>query len=127
MRSTILIKFSLALIGILFSFSIKAQEIQGKTYEITDKGSVSDIQPYIDALNKADMRYHRLKNSRNTIIFKTGVKVELFSATEINANVHPLVLSDYPESFDVNRDVPTFSLGANNYILEAHNVKSKYH
>ena len=127
MKPNHLIKISLLFIGILLSFSIKAQEINGKTYQITNNGSVKDIQPYIDALNKADMRYHRLKNTRNKIVFNTGVAVELFSASEINTNVHPLVLSDYPENFDAKRDVPNFSLGSDNVILEGHNMKWKYH
>ncbi len=127
MRSKIMLKISLLFACTLISFSIKAQEIKGKTYEITDNGSVKEIQPYIDALNKSDMRYHRLKNTRNIIVFNTGVKVELFSAEEINANAHPLVLSEYPESFDAKRDIPVFSLGQNNFIMEQHHVNSKYH
>jgi hypothetical protein len=120
-------KISLLIVGIIFSFSIKAQEIKGQTYMITDNGSVSDVQPYIDALNNSNMRYHRLRNSRNTIVFNTGVTVQLFSATEINTSVHPLVLSEYPESFEPGRDIPVFSLGINNYIMEQHHVNSKYH
>ena len=127
MKSNSIIKVSLLLVVMLLSFKIKAQEIKGQTYIITDNGSVSDVQPYIDALNKSDMRYHRLRNTRNTIVFNTGVTVQLFSATEINANVHPLVLSDYQESFEAKRDVPVFSLGANNFIMEMHHVNSKYH
>ena len=121
------IKILLLFAGILLSFSIKAQEINGKTYTIISNGSVTNIQPYIDALNKADMRYQRLKNSKNIIEFRTGVKVELFSATEINTSVHPLILSDYPEKFDSKRDVPVFSLGINDFIMEEHHVNSKYH
>ena len=121
------IKILLLFAGILLSFSIKAQEINGKTYTIISNGSVTNIQPYIDALNKADMRYQRLKNSKNIIEFRTGVKVELFSATEINKTVHPLILSDYPENFDSKRDVPVFSLGINDFIMEEHHVNSKYH
>ena len=127
MRSKIILKISLLFACILLSFSVKAQEINGKTYQITDNGSVKDVQPYIDALNKSDMRYHRLKNSRNSIVFNTGVKVELFSAEEINANVHPLVLSEYPESFEAKRDIPIFSLGVNDFIMEQHHLNSKYH
>ncbi len=126
MRSFFL-KLTFLAAGMLLNFSMNAQEKQGQTYVITDKGSVSDVQPYIDALNNSDMKYHRLKNTRNTIVFNTGVTVQLFSATEINANAHPLVLSEYPESFDSSRDIPVFSLGQNNFIMEQHHVNSKYH
>jgi hypothetical protein len=127
MKPNIILKISLLLVGIILSFTIRAQEIKDKTYQITDNGSVKDIQPYIDALNKSNMRYHRLRNSRNTIVFNTGVTVQLFSATEINANVHPMILSDYPESFDAKRDVPAFYLGPNDFIIEQHHLNSKYH
>jgi len=106
---------------------LNAQEIQGQTYAITSNGSVTDIQPYIDAMNNSDMQYHRLKNTRHTIEFNTGVKAELYSATEINTAVRALNLSDYPENFSSTRDIPVFSLGPNNFIMEEHHVVSKFH
>lgn len=127
MKSNNLLKSILIFVGITFCTIINAQEIQGKTYAITGNGTVTDVQPYIDALNNSNMKYHRLKNTRTTIEFNTGVKVELFSATEINANVHRLVISDYPDSFSTTRDIPVFSLGPNNFIMEEHHVTSKYH
>lgn len=126
MKSNTLLKSILLFVGITLCATINAQENQDKTYAIIDNGTVTNVQPYIDALNNSDMKYHRLKNTRNTIIFNTGVKVELFSATEISINVHPLTLSDYPESFSATRDIPVFSLGANNFIMEEHHITSKY-
>jgi len=114
---------------ILFLFclssSMKAQEQSNITYRITDNGSIRDVQPYINALNTANMKYHRLKNTRYTIIFDTGVKVELFSATELIAAGKAISLSDYPDSFDSSRQEPVFSLGINNYILEMHKPLTK--
>src|ERR1043166_4048493 len=84
---------------ILSGTVLKAQgmkEAKDVTYAITDKGSVSDVQPYIDALNNSDMRYHRLKNTRNTIVFSTGVTVQLYSASELITAGQPLNISDYP-------------------------------
>ena len=111
----------------IFSITLKAQEQQGKTYLITDNGSVKNVQPYIDALNSADMKYHRLKNKRYTIIFDTGVTVQLFSATELIVIGRAINLSDYPESFDSSRQEPVFLLGQNNFILEQHKplIKNK--
>jgi hypothetical protein len=103
-----------------------AKEVKDQTYTIIDKGSVSDVQPYIDAMNNSDMRYHRLKNTRNTVVFDTGVKVELFSATELLASGKSLDLADYPESFSPSRDIPAFSLGPNNIIMEMHHVNFKH-
>ena len=106
---------------------LNAQEIQGQTYAITSNGTVTDIQPYIAAMNNSDMKYHRLKNVRHTIEFNTGVKVELFSASEINTSVRSVNLSDYPVAFDSKRDIPVFSLGPNNLIMEEHHVDGKHY
>lgn len=127
MKPNTLLKITFLFIGICFSMILRAQEVQGQTYAITSNGSVTDIQPYIAAMNNSDMKYHRLKNTRHTIEFNTGVKVELFSAAEINASVRALNLSDYPENFASTRDIPVFSLGPNNFIMEEHHTTSKYH
>lgn len=127
MKTNILLKSLFLFSALFFSILIKGQEIQGQTYAITNNGTVTDIQPYILALNNSNMKYHRLKNTRHIIEFTSGVKVELFSATEINASVHTLNLSEYPENFSAERDVPIFSLGPNNFIMEEHHTKSKYH
>lgn len=127
MKTNILLKSLFLFSALFFSILIKGQEIQGQTYAITNYGTVTDIQPYILALNNSNMKYHRLKSTRHTIEFTSGVKVELFSATEINASVHTLNLSEYPENFSAERDVPIFSLGPNNFIMEEHHTKSKYH
>lgn len=103
------------------------KETNGQTYIITNKGSITDIQPYIDALNNSDMRNHRLLNKRNTIFFKNGIKVELFSASEISKSGRPIILSDYPESFETSRQEPIFALGANNFIIESHISLAKHH
>lgn len=109
------------------AFSANAQEQENVTYRITDNGSVRDVQPYILALNKANMQYHRLKNTRTTVTFDTGVKVELFSATELIAAGRPISLADYPDSFDATRQEPVFSLGQNNHIMEMHHPVDKFH
>lgn len=127
MKQNILLKTLLIACGIAFSCIMSGQEIQGQTYSITNNGTVSNIQPYIDAMNNSDMKYHRLRNTRTTIIFETGVSVELFSAAEINGTVRVLDISAFLENFPLNRDLPVFSLGPNNFIMEQHNVTSKYH
>lgn len=103
------------------------KEAKGQTYIIIDKGSVTDIQPYIDALNNSDMSNHRLLNKRYTVVFKTGVKVELFSASEISKSGRLINLSDYLENFDASRQEPIFALGANNFIIEYHTSSAKHH
>lgn len=109
------------------SFGLSAQEQNNQTYHIIDNGSVLNVQPYIDALNASNMKYHRLKNTRTTIVFESGLKVELYSATELQSAGRTINLNDYPESFPATRVEPLFQLGANNYILEKHSVQGKHH
>lgn len=115
----------------IFSFQLAAQENDGpreannKTYKIIDNGSVTNIQPYIDAMNNSNFMNHRLRDKHYVVVFQSGVKVELFSAKEIIANGWQVNLSDYPEAFDSKRDEPVFALAANNYIIEYHTAKGK--
>jgi hypothetical protein len=113
----------------LTAYNVKAQEqkeVKDLTYIISDNGSVTNIQPYIDALNNSDMRNHRLLNKRNTIVFKTGLKVELFSANEIAKKGGHINLSDYPEYFDKFHQEPIFAIAPNNFIIEYHTAASKH-
>lgn len=114
---------------LIIAFTASAQEqkeIKEQTYTIIDNGSVSNTQAYVDALNNSDMRYHRLLNKRYTIVFEKGLKVELFSATEISKSGISINLSEYPENFDSSRQEPIFALGANNFIIEYHIAAGKH-
>ncbi|MBA3972071.1 MAG: hypothetical protein H0X46_07995 [Bacteroidetes bacterium] len=111
--------FAFLIVGVAANAQ-EQKEVKEKTYSITEKGGVNDLQPYIDALNNSDMRNHRLLNKRYTIVFEKGVKVELFSAAEIAKNGLQINVSEYPEKFELSRQEPIFALGANNYIIEYH-------
>ncbi len=121
------------LLFLFFGVNLPAQtndgprEIIDKTYQIVDKANVENIQLYIDALNNSNMKYHRLKNTRHTIIFQHGVKVELFSASEIIEKGNKINLMEYPEKFNSSRVAPVFGLGADNYIIEFHTSGGKHH
>lgn len=117
--------FMLILFGL--AVSAQAQEQNNVTYRITDNGSARNIQPYILALNKANMQYHRLKNARTSITFDSGVKAELYSAAELIAAGRPINLADYPENFETTRQEPVFSLGQDNHIMEMHHPVDKLH
>ncbi len=122
-----LLKPIIVFVFIGFTFMVKAQEENNITYKIIDNGSVTNIQPYIDAMNSANFKYHRLRNNRNIIIFDTGVKIELYSANELIASGKNINATDYPESFSSTRQVPLFVLGANNFILEQHTSSGKHY
>lgn len=117
--------FSFLLIG-FFASAQDRKEVKEQTYAIIDNGGITNIQPYIDALNNSDMRNHRLQNKRYTIVFEKGVKVELFSAAEISKNGIQINISEYPENFDLSRQEPIFALGANNFIIEYHIATGKH-
>ncbi|MBK7181761.1 MAG: hypothetical protein IPH89_01885 [Bacteroidetes bacterium] len=106
------------------SFGLSAQEQNNQTYHIINNGTVQNVQSYIDALNASNLKYHRLIT---TILFETGLKVELYSATELVAAGRSINLADYPVSFPATRVEPTFVLGANNFIIEMHSVEGKHH
>lgn len=116
--------FSFLIIG--YTASAQDQkEVKEQTYSISDNGGIANIQPYIDAMNNSDFKYHRLLHKRHTIVFQTGVKVELFSATEISKKGISISLSEYPENFESSRQEPVFALGANNFIIEYHSSSNK--
>lgn len=65
---------------LLFSFTTPSG-----SYVYVNPKSVSDLTPYTEALSKADMDRYRYMDERNTIVFESGLKVELLSANEMKA------------------------------------------
>jgi hypothetical protein len=126
-RNSLLLKFSAIFIFLICAaHGLKAQEKNNLSYIIKDKGSVLDVQPYINAMANSDFRNHRLKNKRYTITFQTGLTIELFSATEMLANGLAVNPAEYPESFDSSRQEPVFALAPNNFIIEYHTSAAKH-
>ncbi len=127
--TNLLLKLTAVIAFFILGLNLNAQEgkeVKGQTYAITEQGGVTDIQPYIDALNNSDMKNHRLRDKRYTIVFEKGLKVELFSASEISNSGLPINLSEYPENFDSSRQEPIFALGLNNFIIEYHIATQKH-
>jgi hypothetical protein len=129
---TSLHRIFIAIIGlIIFTFSGQqalAQDLKEKnnaTYTIIDQGGVMDVQPYILAMDNSDFRYQRLLNKRNTIVFQTGLKIELFSATEIAKKGLPIVTSEYPQEFPASHQEAVFAVAPNNFIIEYHTATGK--
>jgi hypothetical protein len=120
---------ALILFVLLLGFNLKtqAQEKNEKTYQIKDKGNVTNIQPYIDAMDKADMTNHRLRDQRHTITFKTGLTIELFSANELIENGYNIQPANYATKFTSPRKEPVFDIAANDFIIEYHTSGQKHH
>jgi hypothetical protein len=118
MNKTALSRLTAIFILFLFTSVGFAQEKNGITYSIIKNGNVTDVIPYVTALNKSNMRYHRLREKRNIIVFDTGLTVELYSANEIAANGVKCNPAEYPLVFAAEKKSPVFSLGPNSFILE---------
>jgi hypothetical protein len=85
---TITTRLRVALFGIiisafsilLFSFSTPAG-----SFNFLNPEAVIDLSPYSKALSAADMDRYRYMDERNTLVFESGLKVELLSANEMTA------------------------------------------
>jgi hypothetical protein len=100
-----------------FLFCLGAHAQQYDTFVIKSKGTVTDITPYVKALQSADMTADRYLNKRRTFKFTTGVEVELLSANELTAQgikVNTSLLCTKKES---DPD-PIYSLSPSGYILK---------
>lgn len=90
-----------------------------ETYRIVKGAEISDIDNYMDALNKADFSYHRLRNETFTIRFENGLEVEIFSATTLQGSgLLKHDLNFYPEKYGLERYQSVFKLGTGNSIIE---------
>lgn len=89
-----------------------------KSWVYVNPQSVSNLQPYDDALGKADLDRYRYFDRRNTLHFESGLDVQLLSANEMIDAGMPVrterVRTQEPE-FDTK---PVFRLAPNGVIIE---------
>jgi hypothetical protein len=89
-----------------------------RTWVIVNPEVVESIEPYEDALGKADLDRYRYFDKRSTLHFENGLNVELLSANELEAQgiavKRDRVRSSEPE-FDTK---PVFRLASNGILLE---------
>mgnify|MGYP005656556797 CR=1 FL=1 len=75
------VKIIIIVIFIIFTFtSTYGQEKIGKTYKFVNPTAVNNLSMYIKSVSTADMNNYRFLNKSSIIIFKSGLKMELFSA-----------------------------------------------
>src|SRR4051812_17825594 len=65
--------------------TITAQEKNNSTFAIINQAGITNIQPYILAIEKANFNCYHLKKNRRKITFDTGVVVELYSLDEMHS------------------------------------------
>ncbi|MCU0433367.1 MAG: hypothetical protein MUC87_07945 [Bacteroidia bacterium] len=75
---------SSVIIGV-FSLLLLSFTTPAGSYRYLNPEAVADLTPYTEALSKADMDRYRYVDERNTILFESGLKVELLSANEMTA------------------------------------------
>ena len=107
---------------ILLSSSLFAQ---GKSYIITEKAHVSDINIYITAIEKANWDKYRLVDERRVITFKKGVKIELLSANEMTEKGLEIHLSKVMKQASNGKYQPLFVLSESGVIIEQHSYQTK--
>lgn len=98
---------------------------QDKSYVITDKAQVREINLYITAIEKANWDKYRLINERRVITFQKGVKIELLSADEMTEKGMEVDLSKILKQKPTTLYKPVFVLGENGYIIEQHSYIEK--
>lgn len=114
-------KMYLLLAGVLFlgkpGFSQEKNEI---TFRIIENGNVSDVRPYIVALENAKFECYRMKEKRRVIAFDTGVKVELYSINEVIGSGNQINNSCFIEERNLKTTQPVYVLSESGKILEKH-------
>jgi len=73
----------LTLLFVLCSILSYGQEEQSKTYQFINPEVVNNTNTYIEAFSTADMTKFRYADKSNIIEFESGLKVELFSASNL--------------------------------------------
>ena len=104
-----------------FSTSIFSQEASSSVFfQITNNGSVGDIQPYKDAIAKANWNCYRLMTKRRTLNFDSGVIVELFSVDELSAKGNKVDTSCLTDEKNISSEQPLYHLSESGIIIEMH-------
>ena len=89
-----------------------------RTWVIVNPDSVSDINPYEDALSRSDLDKYRYFDKRNTLHFENGLDVELLSGHELDAQ-GIAYKKDHVRTQDPEFDTkPVFRLTEDGYLVE---------
>ncbi|HXC06208.1 MAG TPA: hypothetical protein VNZ86_15730 [Bacteroidia bacterium] len=112
MKHNFLLLFVLA-----FCISPVIRGQQFGTFLIKDKAGISDITPYVKAIQSADMTSDRYLDKRRTFKFTSGVEVELLSANELIAQGIK-VDTDRLCTLKTGDPGPVYTLSASGYILK---------
>lgn len=111
---------------LLCSSFMYGQEVKDKSYRFVNPEIVSNLQDYENAFSTADMTSLRFANKSNTIKFKNGLEVELFSANKSVANGVTIDNTKVLVNEPTNRNDYLFEISEDKkYILQKYAV-NKY-
>jgi len=120
------LKFVFAVAFLLGSLLISNRSFsQVGTYEIIDAASVADISKYNDAMDAANFDQYRFQSKRRLINFSSGVKIELLSASEVDAKGLPIDKTKAMSDAYVLKNEPVFEVQSNGYIKANHTSTEK--
>ena len=123
MKSDILrIRIVFCILSFFFCQFIFSQETisPGVAFQITSNGSVADIQPYKDALAKANWNCYRMMSKRRALYFDTGVIAELFSVEELAAKGYKVDTGCLTDEKNLSLNPPVYHLSESGIIIEMH-------
>lgn len=109
----------LTLLFVLCSILSYGQEEQDQTYKFINPEVVNNTNTYIEAFSTADMTKFRYADKSNIIEFESGLKVELFSASNLTSKGVNVDTSKILTIEPLNKDEYVFNISENGkYILQ---------
>jgi hypothetical protein len=105
---------------LIFTFLINI--CQSQTYKVINNPGLDskELKRYQSAIDEADLSSFRLRNARQVIDFDNGLKVELFSATELIDLGKQINIEEYVVRFPYQYVFPTFRVTKEGKLLAAY-------
>lgn len=89
-----------------------------KTFVVIKGAGTKDAELATTAVEKADMEIFRLRSSRRTIAFKSGVVIELLSADEMKAAGFDVDPAHYTLHLPDNYKEPVYDIAVNGQLIQ---------
>ena len=109
--------FILLIATTFIALQANAQTTDYGTFIIESTGSVTNVKPYVHAIQKANMEAYRYKTKLDTISFDNGVKVVLLSAQELFIKGIHIEVADYTDEQSVGYTKPVFHLTSDGKLV----------
>ncbi|OFY83624.1 MAG: hypothetical protein A3F72_05520 [Bacteroidetes bacterium RIFCSPLOWO2_12_FULL_35_15] len=119
---------SLVLFTVLFLSSREAfaQEKNNATFSVISKSKITNVEPYVKAVEAANFSCYHLRKTRRKITFDTGVVIELFSITEMMGKGVKFNASCIADESKLEKNPPIYNLSETGIIMELHDDVRSY-